>query len=98
MTRIVPLLIAAVILLTAGAAQAVDITFEVRMSQQILLGNFDPDSDFVDLAGTFNGWGDNPLTPLSDADGDSTYSIVLGGFTAGETIEFKFRLNGQWGG
>jgi len=33
-------------------AHALDITFQVRMSQQVLLGNFYPDQDFVDLAGT----------------------------------------------
>lgn len=33
------------------------------------LGAFDPDQDFVDLAGTFNGWGADPsgsfLSPYS---------------------------------
>jgi alpha-amylase len=86
------------ILLAASAAQAVDITFQVRMSQQIVLDVFDPGSEFVDLAGTFNGWGSDPLTPLADADGDSIYTVVIDGFTPGEFIEFKFRYNGQWDG
>ena len=68
------------------------------MAQQIVLGNFDPATDFVDLAGTFNGWGTAPLTPLTDADGDSIYEVTLDGFTASESIEFKFRINGQWDG
>lgn len=82
----------------ANIAQAVPITFQVRMAQQILLGNFDPDTEFVDLAGTFNGWGTSPLTPLADADGDSIYTVVVDGFTPDEFIEYKFRYNGQWDG
>jgi glycosidase len=82
----------------AAVASAVPITFEVRMSHQITLGRFDPAVDVVDLAGTFNGWGADPLTPLADADGDTIYTVVVDGFTPGETIEFKFRLNGVWDG
>ncbi len=83
---------------TPTLAQAVPVTFRVRMAQQIVIGNFDPAGDFVDLAGSFNGWGSAPLTPLADADGDSIYEITLDGFTASEVIEFKFRFNGQWDG
>ena len=42
-------------------------------NQQVVFGNFDPAQDFVDLAGTFNGWGTDPLTVLADADGDTIY-------------------------
>ena len=82
----------------AGPALAVDVTFQVRMGRQMQLGAFDPTLDFVDLAGSFNGWGSAPLTPLSDADGDSIHTVTLGGFTAGQTVEFKFRINGLWDG
>ena len=85
-------------LLAAPLAHAVDVSFQVRMSQQIDLGAFDPAQDFVDVAGTFNDWGTNPLTPLADANGDSIYTVFLSGFTAGDVFEFKFRLNGEWGG
>jgi len=96
--RLILLAILVGVFLAPGLAAAVDTTFQVKMSQQILLGNFDPAQDSVDLAGTFNEWGNNPLTPLSDANGDSTYTIVLGGFTAKDFIEFKFRINGLWDG
>jgi glycosidase len=82
----------------AAAAQAVSVTFQVRMGHLIEQERFDPGSDFVDLAGTFNGWGSDPLTPLSDADGDEIYEVTLDGFTPSEQIEYKFRLNGQWDG
>ncbi|MBK7769596.1 MAG: hypothetical protein IPI48_03410 [bacterium] len=62
------------------------------------LGAFDPAQDFVDVAGSFNGWGSSPLTPLADADGDTVWSVVVAGFTSGQVIEFKFRINGQWDG
>jgi glycosidase len=68
------------------------------MSYQIQLGGFDPETEFVDIAGTFNSWGDDPLTPLADADGDSVYEVTLDGFTAGEDIEYKYRQNGLWDG
>jgi len=85
-------------LVTATSAQAVEITFQVRMAYQIELGNFDPENDFVDLAGTFNDWGTDPLTPLADADGDTIYEVAIDGFTPSEYIEYKFRMNGQWDG
>ncbi|HER42971.1 MAG TPA: hypothetical protein ENO08_00745, partial [Candidatus Eisenbacteria bacterium] len=78
--------------------QAVSITFQVRMSYQIEIGGFDPGSDAVDIAGTFNGWGTDPFTPLDDTDGDSIYSVTLGGFAPAEYIEFKYRINAQWDG
>ncbi|MBN1884784.1 MAG: T9SS type A sorting domain-containing protein [Candidatus Krumholzibacteriota bacterium] len=77
---------------------AVPVTFQVRMSYQAELGRFDPESDFVDVAGSFNGWGTDPLTPLHDADGDTVYAVTLDGFSPDEQIEFKFRIDGQWDG
>jgi alpha-amylase len=86
------------LLVAAPSVQAVEITFKVRMAYQAVLGNFDPAGDFVDLAGTFNGWGTDPLTPLADADGDTIYEVAVDGFTPSEDIEYKFRLNGVWDG
>lgn len=74
-----------------------DVTFNVVLSYYIDQGLFNPETESVDVAGTFNDWGATH-TPLSDPDGDSTYSVTLGGFEVGETIEFKFRFNNQWGG
>ncbi len=85
-------------ILFVSSAHAVDVTFSVRMAYQVELGNFDPSTDFVDVAGTFNGWGTDPLTPLSDADGDTVYQVTVTGFTPSEQIEYKFRMNGQWDG
>ncbi len=96
--RAVALAVLVTALAVASGAQAVNITFRVRMAYQVELGNFNPQSDFVDVAGTFNNWGSDPLTPLSDADGDTIYGVTVSGFTPSEQIEYKFRLNGQWDG
>jgi hypothetical protein len=85
-------------LVCSSRAHAVDVTFQVHMAGQVQLGAFDPAQDFVDVAGSFNGWGSSPLTPLADADGDTVWSVVVAGFTTGQGIEFKFRINGQWDG
>lgn len=78
-------------------AQSVSVQFQVNMSYQMELNQFDPEFDFVDVAGSFNGWG-STLTQLSDEDQDSVYAVTLDGFIAGQTIEFKFRINGNWDG
>jgi PKD repeat protein len=75
----------------------VEIKFNVNLSYYIAEDRFDPAEESVDIAGTFNGWGETH-TPLSDEDADSVYSITIGGFEVGQTIEYKFRFNNQWGG
>ncbi len=72
------------------------VTFEVNMSYQIKTGNMDPSSDYVDIAGSFNGW-DGANHHLTDADADSVWEITLDSLMApGDVIEFKFRINGSW--
>ncbi len=82
---------------TAVHSQTVPVTFRVNMGYQISLGKFDPGTEFVDVAGTFNGWG-SPVTKLADSDGDKIYEIVINGFTPNASADFKFRINGQWNG
>ncbi|MBO6537588.1 MAG: T9SS type A sorting domain-containing protein [Balneolaceae bacterium] len=67
------------------------------MSYQIDIGEFDPLTETVDIAGSFNGWG-SPEAQLFDEDGDSTYTITLSGFSTGTEIAFKFRQNFAWDG
>ena len=76
---------------------ATQITFSVNMAYQIELGNFQAGTDFVDIAGDFNNWG-GTLMPLSDPDQDSIYTATINGFPSGTTIQYKFRINGQWDG
>ncbi|MEN0005678.1 MAG: alpha-amylase family glycosyl hydrolase [Bacteroidota bacterium] len=81
----------------AVQAQTVSITFGVNMNYLIEQGVFNPAGAQLDLAGTFNGWG-NTLDQLTDSDGDGIYTKTIGGFTVGTTIQFKFRRNGAWDG
>jgi len=75
---------------------AIDVTFRVNMTIEIEEGRFNPSSDYIDVAGTFNDWGGR-VNRLTD-EGASIYSATISGFTAGQAIEFKFRYNGSWDG
>ena len=77
--------------------QTVPVTFNVNMSYQTAEGNFNPATQFVDVAGNFNGWdgADHVLTP---DDNSEIYSVTIDGFSPGETLQFKFRIDGVWGG
>ena len=75
-------------------AQSTTVVFNVNMKQQIALGNFNPATDFVDLAGTFNNWGS---TKFTDANVDSIYTVSVA-LNVGDNIEFKARINGLWNG
>ena len=81
--------------ITPILSQTVSITFEVNMNYQIDQGAFSPAVEFVDVAGSFNGWG-STLQQLSDPDSDGIWVTTISGFTPGSTIEFKFRYNGAW--
>jgi hypothetical protein len=71
------------------------VTFNVDMNGMIDAGIFDPAVDFLDLAGTMNGWGD-PLMQADDTDGDGIYTIELADQEVDAALEYKFRVNGQW--
>ncbi len=78
------------------SAQDINVQFMVNMNYQIELGNFNPSSQSVDVAGTFNNWGD-PTTVLTDADSDGIYTTTIT-LPVGTTIQFKTRIDGQWDG
>jgi hypothetical protein len=75
-------------LFIANVALAQTVEFQVDMSVKAKKGTFNPATDTVKVAGSFNDWSiyaDN----LSDADNDSVYTITKT-FTVGETLTFKF--------
>ena len=74
--------------------EPVDVTLNVMMHEWLRLGKFALATDFVDVAGTMNGW-DGSSSILSDLDGDTTYSIVIP-MLPYSRMEFKFRINGSW--
>ena len=71
----------------------VDITLNVMMNEWLRLGKFNLALDYVDVAGSFNGW-DGLGDILGDLDGDTTYSVVVP-MMPYSTQEFKFRINGS---
>ena len=73
----------------------VEVTFDVNMNVQTLMETFVMGTDFVDVAGSFNGWGGTPMV-MEDPDADSVYSYTVTGLYPGETLEYKFRINGNW--
>ncbi|HAB19448.1 MAG TPA: hypothetical protein DCE44_23835, partial [Verrucomicrobiales bacterium] len=85
---------------TSGSTVSSDVTFQVDMSVQATLGNFDPESGTVSVAGEFNSWNtsDFPLT----RDGNSPNLWVgtrqLTGPNNGSVL-YKFVMNGSsWEG
>ena len=80
-----------------NAANSTSLTLSVRMAVWADLEQFDPDNDYVDVAGSFNEWGDNELrlTPVDPIDDDMTYTITIDDIEPGD-YEFKFRINGSW--
>jgi len=82
------------VMAVTGLAFGSSVTFQVNMSAQIDEGNFNIETDYVDVAGTFNSWGDPSGTQLSDEDGDSIYTVTID-IAAGD-IEYKFRINSDW--
>ena len=67
-----------------------EVTFTVGMSNQKVLGFFEPDSgDIVMVTGSFIDW--NPLgIPLQKARGQEVYSATIP--ISGEIMEYKFRI------
>ena len=69
------------------------VTANVDMGVMVRRGEFDPASSNLDIIGTFDGWAG---TAMTDVDGDTIYTAVLGKFESGTNIEFKCRRNGAW--
>lgn len=89
----------------AFAQTTVDVKMTVNMAAQSTSSQvtgtttfFDPSTDFVDVAGSFNSWNgaDNHLTQVNSTDSINYYSVTISGIEVGTTLEFKFRINGSW--
>jgi len=79
-----------------GYSQSTTVEFRVNMNYQVELGNFSPENQFVDIAGTFNEWGATP-NPMTDGDADGIYSVSIS-LPVGEVVGFKCRIDGLWDG
>ena len=75
------------------------ITFNVNMNALIDAAAFDPDSQYVDIAGNFNNWGADTTDfyYLTDADSNGIWSLTLAdSFDVGQQLDFKFRIDSDW--
>lgn len=97
MSQPISILTALIASFSFAVAQDINVHFAVNMNYQAAQSNFDPADDFVDIAGTFNGWG-STITPLEDPDADGIHRTTISGFSEYDYIEFKFRINGTWDG
>ena len=86
----------AIICSLATCAQTTTVQFQVNMNYKIALGTFNPATQTVDIAGTFNNWG-APTTILNDSDVDGIYTTSVS-MTIGTGIQFKTRINALWNG
>lgn len=86
----------ALLFTVATHAQTTNVQFQVNMNYKIALGTFNPATQTVDIAGTFNNWG-APTTALSDSDADGIYTVSIA-LPIGTGIQFKTRINALWNG
>lgn len=85
---------------TNTTAVSADVTFQVNMSVEISLGNFDPASGTVFVAGEFNAWNASGFQ-LTQSTTDTNLwvgTLKLSG-TANSLVSYKFVMNGAtWEG
>lgn len=73
------------------------LTFTVNMSNYIADSLFNPRTDTVDVAGTFNNYdGTKNILSIVPGTDSSVYSTTIPGFLDGDRLEFKFRINSSW--
>jgi len=85
------------LLVTEDSTHFVSLTFKVDMRRYIADTLFNPRTDTVDVAGTFNSFdGTKNILTLVPGSDSSMYTTTIPGFVVGDTLEFKFRINSSW--
>ena len=74
--------------------QDAPITFNVDMNAHIQNGEFYPNNDYLDVAGSFNDWSGSD--PMDDSDTDGIYTLQLPTIPIAHKIEYNYRINGNW--
>jgi len=73
------------------------VTLNARMGYQIFAGNFNPEADSLDVAGSFNNWSGADDAWLMDTGSDSIWTVTAEFPALGELHhEYKLRINGNW--
>jgi alpha-amylase len=68
------------------------VLFRVDMHDLINAGGFDPNTETVDISGSFNSFG-TTTTSLTDENEDGIYEVELDGFAVGSTQSYKYRID-----
>jgi hypothetical protein len=85
------------ITVTENSTQFVSLKFEVNMSHYIADSLFNPRTDLVDIAGTFNGFnGTKNILSIVPGSDSAIYATTISEFLDGDKLEFKFRINSSW--
>ncbi len=78
----------------------VPVILSVDMNNEIAKGRFVARENYVDVAGSMNGWGSNLNDELYDLGGDGIYTTIPAAFAPiggeGDTMQYKFRIDSSW--
>ncbi|HDS07166.1 MAG TPA: T9SS type A sorting domain-containing protein, partial [Bacteroides sp.] len=78
----------------------VPVTLSVNMNNEITKGTFVARENYVDVAGSMNGWGGDWNDELYDLGGDGIYVTIPAAFAPvggeGDTMQYKFRIDSSW--
>ncbi|MCX6226186.1 MAG: T9SS type A sorting domain-containing protein [Bacteroidia bacterium] len=72
------------------------VEFKLDMTYPIANALFNPASEFIDVAGSFNGWGPPAGQYQLVVTADPNVYTISVDLTAGTKYEFKFRFNANW--
>ncbi len=85
------------LMVTEDSTHFVNLNFVVNMSRYIADSLFNPRTDTVDIAGTFNFFnGKKNILSIVPGTDSTIYSTTIPGFLDGDQLEFKFRINSSW--
>jgi hypothetical protein len=81
--------------LTNNPGAGIPVTFQVDMAAQIILGAFDPAAGLVEVRGPFhNNWGGGLALTNNATNAIYSRTVNIVSFSPGNTIPYKFALNG----
>ncbi len=80
----------------ASSDTTVILHLAVNMTRQIQIANFDPETDVVRAAGSFQDWSPADAPDMSDPDGNATY-VVTYEVKPNQTYAYKFVIGTDWG-
>jgi hypothetical protein len=82
---------------TEDSTKFATLNFIVDMSAYIYDSLFNPRTDTVDIAGTFNNFiGEKNILHIVPGTDSTVYKTSIFGFLDGDVLQFKFRINSSW--